>query len=257
MEDKKNTKSTKRDKRKALKVILSYSLWLATMFVVSQLLLAGVVYLAKALGVDLDSLNNNLLVVSLGAITYIIMLVLTLGLPKWIYGKATSWEELGVNRWLTWKDIGLAVGAMVVYFIFSYILISIAMRFLPWFDLDQVQETGIVAPQRGIELVLVFILFVVAAPFAEELLFRGYLFGKLRANKIPFWLTAIIVSILFGAAHGQWNVGVDTFALSMVMCLAREVSGALWPTVLMHMMKNGIAFYFLFVNPTMIQNLMS
>lgn len=246
---------SKKGWRQALIAAISYSIWLAATFLGSQLLLALVLRGLDAAGVSFDALNSNLLIVGLGALSYGLMAVLTIGLPRWIIKQTTTLSELGMQRSLSWLDIALAAAGIVTYFVLSAVLISLAMEFLPWFDLEQVQDTGIVAPQRGLELLLVFALFVVAAPVVEELLFRGYLYGKLRANGLPFWLTAVIVSLLFGAAHGQWNVAVDTFALSLVMCAAREISGAIWPAVLMHMMKNGIAYYFLFVNPELIQGL--
>ncbi len=244
----------KRNWRRALIALVSYSAWLTATFLASQLLLVAVVQLLQALGVDFEAANQNMLAISLGVISYVFMLVLTIGLPKWLRGKLTTLAEVGLQRTTSWLDIGLAIAGMITYFVLSAVLISLAVELLPWFDLEQVQDTGVTAPERGIELALVFALFVVIAPFVEEVLFRGYLYGKLRANSVPFWLTTLVVSVLFGLAHGQWNVGVDTFALSVVMCVAREVSGSLWPAILMHMMKNGIAFYFLFVNPQLIQS---
>src|SRR5690606_38860738 len=154
-----------------------------------------------------------------------------------------------------WLDVALAGAGLLTSFILSAVLVALAMQYLPWFNAGQEQQTGITAPQQGIELWLVIALFVIVAPFIEELLFRGYLYGKFRANGVPFWLATLVVSVLFGVAHGQWNVGINTFALSLVMCSVREISGSLWPAIMIHVMKNGIAFYFLFVNPQIIQEL--
>ena len=93
---------------------------------------------------------------------------------------------------------------------------------------------------------MVFLLFAVVAPIVEEVIFRGFLFHHIRKS-MPFWLTAIIVSVLFGAAHMQWNVGINVFVMSLVMCWAREYSGTIWPGIVMHMLKNAIAVYALFV----------
>ena len=125
--------------------------------------------------------------------------------------------------------------------------IQLATKFLPWIDTQEVQETGLSTTVFGSELTWIFLLLVVVGSIIEEVIFRGYLYGKIRAAKVPFWATAIIVSALFGLAHMQWNVGIDTFVLSMVMCLARELTGSIWTGILMHMMKNGLAFYFLFI----------
>ena len=86
---------------------------------------------------------------------------------------------------------------------------------------------------------------------AEEFIFRGYLFGKLR-NNIPLCVVIFNTSVLIGAIHGKWNVGVDTFALSIVMCSFREVTGSIWAGVLLHMLKNSVAFYFLFINTSLL-----
>ena len=99
----------------------------------------------------------------------------------------------------------------------------------------------------GWERIFAFALFVIVAPFAEEAIMRGFLFGKLRQSKMPFWPAAIVVSLLFAVAHGQWNVGVDTFILSMVACWLREVTKTIWPGVVIHMIKNFVAFMVLFV----------
>jgi membrane protease YdiL (CAAX protease family) len=54
---------------------------------------------------------------------------------------------------------------------------------------------------------------------------------------------------VFGAVHGQWNVAIDVFSLSLIMCGLREITGNIWAGALLHMLKNGLAFYILFINP--------
>jgi membrane protease YdiL (CAAX protease family) len=92
---------------------------------------------------------------------------------------------------------------------------------------------------------------IIVAPVAEEVLFRGYLYGKLRKS-VPVWAAIGIVSVLFGSIHGQWNVAIDVFALSIVLCVLREITGSIWAGILLHMVKNGLAFYILFINPAVL-----
>lgn len=58
---------------------------------------------------------------------------------------------------------------------------------------------------------------------------------------------ALFVSSVFGLVHGQWNVALDTFVLSMVMIALYEKTNNLWACVFLHGLKNFIAFLALFV----------
>ncbi|OYW41821.1 hypothetical protein B7Z28_02090 [Candidatus Saccharibacteria bacterium 32-45-3] len=98
------------------------------------------------------------------------------------------------------------------------------------------------------ELVLVFVGLVVLPPIFEEIIFRGYLYGRVRLwwRFVP---TALLTSVMFGVVHGQWNVGIDVFILSLVMCYVREKFDSIWPSIIMHMLKNGLAYFLLFIGP--------
>lgn len=155
-------------------------------------------------------------------------------------------KVLGVARPLTWSDIGLGAAGYVIYFLIFIALTIILSKILPGYNADQAQDLGFDA-LYGINRTIGFIVLVIVTPLAEELVMRGFLFGKLRESKMPFWPAAVIVSILFGLAHGQWNVAIDTFILSMAACYLREVTGAIWPGVVIHMVKNAVAYVLLFV----------
>jgi membrane protease YdiL (CAAX protease family) len=164
-----------------------------------------------------------------------------------------SMRTLGIDKWVTWTDIGLSIGGIVVYFILAAILLSIFSIF-PWFNAEQAQNIGFNTNLYGLERMLAFLTLVVVAPIAEELIFRGYLYGKMREKfsqiTSEIWsviISALLVSIVFGIVHMQWNVGVNVFAMSLVACALREYTGTIYAGNLLHMIKNGLAFYFLFV----------
>lgn len=238
-----------------LRTVITYSLWLTITFIAAQAILLSALSVLGLFGIDVADYSSNVLIIGLGAISYGLMLALTVGIPRWILKQSTSLKELGLTKLMSWTEIGVALAGMVTYFILTAVLLIAVRELLPAFDLEQTQDIGISIPRPGIEMALAFLLLVAVGPIVEEVLFRGYLYGKLRTRGVPFWLTTLVVSVLFGLAHMQWNVGIDTFALSIVMCATREITGSLWPSILMHMMKNGIAFYFLFVNPQMLQGL--
>lgn len=146
---------------------------------------------------------------------------------------------------VSWRDIALGIAGFVIYGLLSMLVLS-AARVIPSFTADQAQQLGITTLFGG-ERWLGFVVLVIITPFFEELLFRGILFSKIRHSGLSVWPTAILVSVLFGLAHGQWNVGLDVFCLSMVACYLRESTDSIWAGVIVHMTKNMIAFYFMFV----------
>jgi hypothetical protein len=139
--------------------------------------------------------------------------------------------------------ITLAGGGFFAYFILSVIIRQLVDSF--YVVKDEVQQVGFINP-TGVELVFVGLMLVVVVPLVEEVLFRGFLFKGVR-KAFNFPITAIVVSVLFAVAHGQVDVGLDVFALSLVLCYLRERTNSIWPGILLHATKNGIAFLMLFV----------
>ena len=116
------------------------------------------------------------------------------------------------------------------------------------------QDVGFSYYISGADRLVAFVTLVVVAPIAEEVIFRGWLYGKMRekiaaeySNVASMIISSLLVSILFGLVHMQWNVGVNVFALSLVLCGLREVTGTIYAGILLHMLKNGVAFWLLYM----------
>lgn len=172
---------------------------------------------------------------------------------KEVTAQETSLKDLGIIGWPTWTDVGLGPVGFIVSTLFAAGLVWLFTLF-PWFNAEEVQDVGFNVYMDGGDRVIAFFTLVVVAPIAEEIIFRGWLYGKVRTtlhNKIPeqynILLSILIVSVLFGVIHLQWNVGVNVFALSVVACALREITGTIYAGILTHMIKNGVAFYLLYV----------
>jgi membrane protease YdiL (CAAX protease family) len=228
--------------------------WVAGGFYASALLIGGVLMVLRDLHVPFNALNSTILSTILAALVYLLTIGVVIGVPWLVKKKKVSLQDIGLQRLPSWTDIWMAPAGFVVYLILSAGLILLVTSLLPWINLEQVQNTGFSQISQRYEYILAFITLVVIAPFAEEILFRGYLFGKLK-KFVPIWIAILITSLLFGAIHGAWNVAIDTFALSVVLCLLRVSTGSIWAPILLHMTKNGIAFYILFINPTILHTL--
>lgn len=236
-------------------MVVALPVWVLASFIAAQVLLASVLWLLNVIGVSLLSLaSETVLQTILATAVYLLAFVITFGVPYIIKQRRVSLATLGIDRLPSWSDIGLAPLGFIAYGLLVAALLYIATTYFPAFPATQAQEVGFQSLSGRVEMLLAFATLVIIAPIAEEVLFRGYLYGKLRKYS-SILLSILITSVLFGAVHMQWNVGIDTFALSVVMCCLREITGSIWAGVLLHMIKNGIAFYLLFVSPMVMPGL--
>jgi len=228
--------------------------WVLVAFLFTQLVVSGVLSGLSAAGVSFAGINGAVLNSTIGALIYLLSIGVVIGAPWLVIKSRTTAREVGLHRLPSWFDIGITPLAFLGYLLFSALLLAFAQQFLTFIDFNQPQVTGFDQISLQYEYILAFITLVIVAPVAEEVLFRGYLLGKLRKYTAT-WLAVLITSLLFALVHFAWNVGIDVFALSVVLCLVTIWSKSLWPAILLHMLKNFVAFYFLFINPTILTTL--
>ena len=202
--------------------------------------------LAKIMSVE--ALTTPLASSIFSVISYGLSLLFVVVLPPLIFkdkiAKITR-ERLGLRGLPTWTDLGLApVGYVASLLIAAGI--TMIFNLMTWFNADEAQVLGYSPYMQGWERGLAFIMLAVLAPIVEEIIFRGWLYGKLRI-KIPKWVAVLTVSFLFGLVHLQWNVGITVFAMSVVNCCLREVTGTIYAGTLVHILNNSIAFYLVYV----------
>ncbi len=234
-------------KLKVLKMAFFLPVWVFVGIFTAQYLLVGLALLLDFAGVSLEYYNQVVVNTTLTALLYVLSLIIIVGLPYKLIKDITTKNDLGLSRLPNWTDIIVAPAGLIIYFVLSSVLILIATQILPWFDVNEVQNTGFNQINQHFELILAFMSLVIIAPIAEEIIFRGYLYGRLK-KYMPVWVAIFMTSITFGFIHGAWNLAIDTFALSILLCLLRESTGSIWASILLHMAKNGIAFYILFIN---------
>lgn len=229
------------------RMAIALPLWVFLSFILAQVIIVAAIYVLSAFGVSVKSLNESMFNAVIAAIVYVLTLAIVVGLPWLVKKRPTTRLDIGLTGLPTWRDMGLAPLGFVVYILLSGIIAYVLTQLIPSFDVSQAQDVGFTNLSQRYEYFLAFMTLVVIAPVAEEVLFRGYLFGKLRKS-IPLWAAILLTSLLFGAVHGQWNVGIDVFVLSVVACILRVITGSIWAGILLHMIKNGLAFYILFIN---------
>lgn len=231
--------------------ILFAMIWVGASMITAQVLVGEIMVLI----VGADSFYNAVPMAIYSILSYALMLFLVIYVPAKRIKKhrVISREMLGIRGLPTWTDIGLALVGFIVSIILAMIFVAFFNLF-PWFNASETQNLGFSTYAIGFERIVAFLTLVVVAPVAEELVFRGWLYGYLRektSKEMAKWasilLSSFLVSLLFGIMHFQWNVGVNVFAMSLVLCGLREVTGTIYAGIILHMIKNGLAFYYLYV----------
>ncbi|MCL1929623.1 CPBP family intramembrane metalloprotease [Candidatus Saccharibacteria bacterium] len=247
---------------------VEWIIWTAAGFFASIFIATGLIKLLSPLlsGVDFEgTLFNSVF----SALVYMLMLAIVLGVPYYVrhrrtllgmpietkkHKKREFLKLIGLDRKPRFKDLIYAVAAFFMYYgVLFAILIGIGLiaSFLgqeQTFEamVGQQQEIGFARSGNAWwEVALIFVSLVIIPPVCEEIVMRGFLFGKL-SKKMKFVVAAVLTSLLFALAHGQLNVGIDTFVLSMILCFARINTGSIWTGIFVHMLKNGLAFALLF-----------
>ncbi|HEY1645155.1 MAG TPA: type II CAAX endopeptidase family protein, partial [Candidatus Saccharimonadales bacterium] len=181
-----------------------------------------------------------------------------------------AFTVLGVLQVLKWfkvdrKVIGLrrpkakdplyTLIAAPVYYGLYIVAVLVISTFVKSLNVSETQNVGFNAVHGVAQLIVTFISLVVLPPIAEEILVRGFLYSSLRKG-LPQIVAALLTSVIFASAHLPegtsgllWIGFIDTFILSMVLIYLREKTGGLWSGMLLHGLKNGVAYYVLYLAP--------
>lgn len=231
---------------------LGLTLWVMLSLIIGQLLASLIVFAVPS------GVNESVLTTMVAALGYALGLTLAIGGPALFTKKLVSKKTIGFDRLPSFTDIGFGILSVLPYYLLSAILLWVGMEVLNIIDPNVGQQIPFDNLTLRVEYVVAFLTLVVIAPLAEELLFRGYFLGCL-GERIGKWIAVFITAAAFGFMHLlgfsdtglnlQWAAAMDTFAMGLVVGVLRNLTGSIWAGVILHLIKNGIAYYFLFINP--------
>ena len=89
-----------------------------------------------------------------------------------------------------------------------------------------------------------FLAIVVFAPFSEELLFRGLLFGELKSST-NLYVAGVLQALLFGIVHGNIIWGLIAFLSALFYVFLLERCDSIFAPIIGHMSVNLLAFIFM------------
>ena len=173
-------------------------------------------------------------------------------------GLALIYVAFGLSGWhfalrrndATWADAGFRKPstAAVLSIVPAYVLLvaaeaAVVMATEGIFGRGPGIETQLQLPLDTIstaEKVMLLVGAVVAAPLAEEFLFRGLLYRYMRSRmRIPVAIG--ITSLVFAALHGFLGLLPVLFVFGIVMAIMTQRFGTIVPSIALHALNNGIA----------------
>lgn len=155
-----------------------------------------------------------------------------------------SLKEFKISKGIIY--VLIAYGLVMVAATISYYLFSV-------FNIPM-EKQEVVTMLSGYDLVSFVITIpftVIFAPVVEEFTFRYILFSKCCRDcinkKVPFFITAFIVSVLFAGVHFSITAFAMLFTISFYNCYLVEKKG-FWYAVFVHIVVNGVTMAALLAN---------
>lgn len=137
---------------------------------------------------------------------------------------------VGAKTLCTW--IGVALVFAIAWDGLTYVL-----------DRPVIPEFMLRAYETAYFVPLLWLAIVIAAPLAEELFFRGFLFEGIRYTRLGASGAVVITSLLWALIHLQYGpYEISTvFILGLILGVARLVTGSIYIAIAMHGFVNLLA----------------
>jgi len=214
----------------------------AGVWVFAQGLVAGIGVFAGAFSTQ-GGLNHEKVDV-LGSNGFLLSLATLVGAPvavgmSWLF--ASIRKETKPTCYLALEKISFSelcrwcLYLSVVIILSDLLTISLQRPLVPDVMVDMYKSCSI-KPVFWLALVL-------AAPLAEEFLFRGFLFRGMAESPLGPWGTIVLTSLLWTLLHLQydWYGMASVFVLGLALGYARHRTGSLYAPLVMHGFGNLVA----------------
>ncbi len=149
--------------------------------------------------------------------------------------RATDFREalrrLGLRAFRVAPAVGWMFAAIGAYLLFAIVYTAV-------FGAPEQEDIAESFGSVPVQILLI----VIAAPVAEEICFRGMLYGGLR-ERWPKWAAALLAGLIFGSLHALTGLSAvpPLVAFGVVLCLLYERTGSIVPGIVLHMLNNSVA----------------
>lgn len=176
-----------------------------------------------------------------GFIVYMACVWLVVGVG-WAYlrRKGATWRDLGFTNFrlrdMAWAVLAALVGMFVVF--------PVSQGLARWLGLPAMRGVNY-RLDNPIDLLIAVFICALIGPLGEEILYRGFLLGLLRAKLRRAWLAGLLATLIFALVHvpGFGLAG----ALFILLWTPLVVILFLWqrsiyPPYVVHMLNNTFAY---------------
>jgi membrane protease YdiL (CAAX protease family) len=240
-----------------ISIVLGAGFLFFTVQVVAVVLVFLVLSIIGKSGADAENILSENLIAQLATLSLVATLSISSIVAVLNYLKEKPKKFLLLSSKPSLGQLGEVVITYVLYFIAllaAVIIINIINSIFfagdPIIDTQQAQDLGINVT-GGWSLVGAFIMLVLIPPIYEEILFRGFLYNLLK-KRSSIIIAGLFTSLLFGLAHLEfnnlnWIAAIDTLIFSGFLIYISQKHKSLYSAMLLHAIKNLIAYYVLFV----------
>ncbi len=144
--------------------------------------------------------------------------------------------EKSVWKVPVWQYVLLAVGTAAVAYGMNYLFT--VSGFLESSESYQ----KVAGNQYDVIIWVGLLLYGVVSPFVEEVIFRGFLYGRMRVY-MPKVVAVLLSALLFGVYHGNLVQGIYGFVMAVLYTLVYEKYKNFYLVVFMHAITNLVAYF--------------
>jgi len=188
----------------------------------------------KGQRIDVDSLATNGLVLSMATlIATPVSIGLAVALSRAKVGSwSKAWVALGFRRISAAAIIGSLLTLAGILLLWTGYARVMNLPDMPEVMVEMYRTAGFYPA--------LWLAIIVAAPFSEEILFRGFFFAGLRHARVGPVLAIVLPSVLWAVVHLQYGLGEIGFIFVFGLALGalRMKTNSLWPPILVHSLSN-------------------
>jgi len=187
----------------------------------------------------LDDLFNNLIqfTIPILIIAGIITIVISYGIFD--YFNKHSFEKLKLTK-INVSYMIIATLLFIPVMGLSNFIVDLILKVFP--NGYSTYIDTIVKPMENTSALILIIGVGLIAPIVEELIFRGFIFYRLK-NAFSIWSAIIIQAIFFAVFHGNIIQMSYAFFIGIILGILVYKSNSLYPAIILHILNNTMSIF--------------